>query len=243
MRNLLHFTTTIRRRSLCLATVMASLCLGATISPAPSRAAAIAGEAGVSFLQAQLPAGTVLPQATYEQLTRAVGLATSAHRRDATSILAAALTRKTSEDPRSDDRPPCAWVARLLHVSVTAAPEAASNLMELASSLCPDCADALQTAMELFNDKNVVDHKNVVDGKNGPAAVAPPADPNSATSRDTAGLDGLIMDDPEIRNVGLYAAGFGPGFPGSPGFVGSPPGGNIALPRPISNPVTPVMND
>ena len=84
--------------------------------------------------------------------------------------------------------------------------------------------------------------RKVVDGKNGPV-VAPPADPTSAETRDSAGLDGLISDDPEIRNVGLFAGGFGPGFPGSPGFVGSVPGGNIALPSPMTNPVTPVMNN
>lgn len=38
-----------------------------------------------------------------------------------------------------------------------------------------------------------------------------------------------------------FGIGFGPGFPGSPGFVGSAPSGAFALP-PVTNPVTAVTN-
>ena len=41
---------------------------------------------------------------------------------------------------------------------------------------------------------------------------------------------------------GGFGVGFGPGFPGSPGFTGSPPSGAIALP-PVSNPTTNVVNN
>lgn len=48
------------------------------------------------------------------------------------------------------------------------------------------------------------------------------ADPNSVTG--------------EVGQ-GAFGAGFGPGFPGSPGFIGSAPGGSIALP-PVGVPVS-----
>ena len=49
--------------------------------------------------------------------------------------------------------------------------------------------------------------------------------PNDLTDRDISGLG--------------FGGGFGPDFPGAPGFTGSPPSGGIALP-PVA--VTSVVN-
>ena len=103
---------------------------------------------------------------------------------------------------------------------MTAAPEKTSSLLELAASLHPDCADALQAVVEAF------DGKNVVDDKNGPLG-APPAPDRTVADGGTPDPNGLNLDDPQVRDinsvVGGFDPGFGPGFPGAPGFVGSPP--------------------
>lgn len=63
-----------------------------------------------------------------------------------------------------------------------------------------------------------------------------------------ANLPGLDSDPNSVTGdvgAGGFGAGFGPGFPGSPGFIGSAPGGTLALPPldvPIGNPTTTVTN-
>ena len=219
--------------------------LSALVATAPtySRAAAAPGQTGAQLLQAQLPTGTGVAQADCEQLTRAVSLATHTHRAEAKLILTAALTRDAKKDPhRTEAKLPCACVSRLLRAAISAAPEKASTLLELASSLYPDCADALEAAVQVMDDKNVVDDKN------GPAAAHRPGDgTRNATNYSADNVDGSKplsnapdTFDPAIEASG-FGVGFGPGFPGSPGFTGSTPSGAIALP-PAANPVTAVQN-
>ena len=222
------------------------LCALAAASPTHSRAATAPGQTGAQLLQAQLPTGTGVAQADCEQLTRAVSLATHTHRTEAKLILTAALTRDAKKDPRRPEaKLPCTCVGRLLRASISAAPEKASTLLELASSLYPDCADALEAAVQVMDDKNVVDDKN------GPAAAHRPDGTRNATNyaaNDPAnGVDGSKpfsnspdSFDPSVEATG-FGVGFGPGFPGSPGFTGSSPSGAIALP-PEVNPVTNVQN-
>ena len=191
---------------------------------------------------AQLPTGTGVAQADCEQLTRAVSLATHTHRTEAKAILTAALARDARKDPRKEAKLPCACVSRLLRASISAAPEKASSLLELASSLYPDCADSLEAAVQVMDDKNVVDDKN------GPAVDRAPADDTRHGANDPAnGVDGSRAAsnapdnfDPSVEVSG-FGVGFGPGFPGSPGFTGSPPSGAISLPPPAT-PVTEVRN-
>ena len=220
------------------------LCLSLlTLSAVRSSASAASSQAGVQLLQAQLPANTPVPRATCEQLTRAVTLATRAHRAEAASILTAALTRGTRPGaPSEEAKLPCGCVAALLHASVAAAPEEASGLLELASSLYPDCAETLQKAVELFNDKNVVDDKNGPVGASSAPANQTAANNPATAPNDTADPGDLNLNDPEVRDINS-PGGFGPGFPGSPGFVGSAPGGGVALPSPVAPSVTPVVND
>ena len=197
-------------------------------APVQSPAAAPTTPTGLQLLQAQLPSGTAVPQASCDQLARAVSLATSAHHNDAPAILTAALMRTTKGDARTAPaKLPCASVARLLRASVTAAPDKASALLEVADSLYPDCADTLQAALEAYNDKNVVD------GKDRPGAAPAGArnaanDPGADGARD-ASSNNFDPFDPLSAASG-FGVGFGPGFPGSPGFTGSPASGAIALP-------------
>ncbi len=63
-----------------------------------------------------------------------------------------------------------------------------------------------------------------------------------------ARLQNLISNALGAEEIGGLANGVGPGFPGSPGFVGSPPSGAVALPAvalpaPSPTPVTSVTND
>ncbi len=226
-----------RLRALCPA-VAVSLCMSLLAAPVRSAAGASAGPSGTSLLQGQLPVNTAVTQATREQLTRAVTLATRAHRDEAASILTAALTRGTRQGASTPEtKLPCAWVAALLHASVAAAPEKASSLLELAGSLYPDCADTLQKVVELFDDKNVVDDKN------GPASASSTATNPTAANQGNTDPNGLNLDDPQVRDSNTAGGGFGPGFPGAPGFVGSAPAGGVALPSPVAPSVTPVVND
>ncbi len=213
-----------------------SLCLALAIALAgsvlPVKGAQSAAETGARLLQAQLPAGTTVPQADCEQLARAVGRATLAHRVDAPAILSAVLGGETGKAKR-----PCACVTRIFRVAVAAAPTRASALLETASALYPDCADALAAAL------NAADDKNAVDAKDGPKEVRS-ADAPSMTRDfgDTYANDPATADlsDRDFGGLG-FGGGFGPGFPGSPGFIGSPASGGIALPAPVGA-VTPVVN-
>lgn len=207
-------------------------------APVRARAATASADAGVRLLQAQLPAGTAIPQTTCDQLARAVGRATLTHRGDAPSILAAALAK---DSHRSEARRPCACVVRIFRNSLAAAPSQASALLETASSLYPECADDLAAALDRANDKNVVDDKN------GPALRQVSNDKHSGDTFDpnvrNLGEDG-DPNDPDLsgRDIsGLgFGGGFGSGFPGSPGFIGSAPSGGVALPQPVQ--VTSVVN-
>lgn len=218
----------------------AAVLLAFVVAVAPLRvqAAPASGPSGAQLLQAQLPNGTPLPQADCEQLIRAVSLATRAHRADAPAILNAALTRGARKDARRvEPNLPCACVSRMLHVAISAAPDKAATLLEVASSLYPDCADSLEAAVQVY------EHKNVVDGKNGPAAGQAPAGARTASNDPGANADNASLNqnspdlfDPALETSG-FGVGFGPGFPGSPGFTGSSPSGAIALP-PGLTPVT-----
>ncbi len=213
------------KSSICLA--LAVVLMGYAL---PMKGAQSAAETGVRLLQAQLPAGVTVPRADCEQLARAVGRATLAHRADAPAILSAALGEGTSA------KRPCVCVTRIFRVAVAAAPTRASALLETATALYPDCADTFAAAL------NAADDKTVVDDKNGPAgtraADAPSVTRNfgDAYANDPATAD---LSDRDLGGLG-FGGGFGPGFPGSPGFIGSPASGGIALPAPGA--VTPVVN-
>ena len=202
--------------------VLVGVCTGWAAAPT-------ATETGARLLQAQLPNGTSLEQLSCESLARAVGRATLAHRPEAAAILSAALTRR--------NKVPCACVIRVFRVSLSAAPAQASTLLETASALYPDCAEALTAALDEANDKDVADDKNVVAASN--ASNAPHEanfDPNVRGFGDEAPDD---LSDRDTSGLG-FGGGFGPGFPGSPGFIGSPASGGLALPSPIA--VTSVVN-
>ena len=219
-----------------------------------------AAESGVRLLQAELPAKVSLLGADGEQLAAAVGKATLAHQPEAQAILRAALTRGI-KPRRGETVVSCEEAKRVFSVSVAAAPTQASALLDLATEILPDCATELAAVMRDY-DRVAYDYKNVVDDKNGPVrdrshdsndagnpqrSADDPSSANDPASR--AMHDPGDLSERDINGLGLndnsygFGTGFGsgsdPGFPGSPGFVGSTPSGGIALPP---TPVTAVVN-
>ena len=186
------------RATLTVSALAVCLC----ISPAAGLRAAeklTTNEAGVRLLEAELqPIKVTLARAKCEQLVAAVGKTTLAHPDEARSILWAALTRRVVVLKKKDEPVatlPCTCARRIFLASIAAAPKRASEFLDLASELYPDCLSEFADAVRDFESFD------------GPA--------------------------------GGFGVGFGPGFPGSPGFTGSTPSGAIALP-PVT--VTAVVN-
>ncbi len=181
-----------------------------------------------------------------EQLSRAVVRAIYGDRVHAPDILAAALG--DGLDRRQPLRRSCNCVVHIFRNAVIVAPRQASGLLETAAALYPECADALTAALDAAGDKNPV----AADGKDRNAG-ARDGDPGRAHGNDgTNTAPGTLASNPndlggrDLDGLGVGGDNFGfggsPGFPGSPGFIGSAPGGNIALPVPVSAPVTSVVN-
>ena len=192
-------------------------CALAALCPKPAQAAADGKEAGARLLRAELPTGTTIQQADCELLSRAVGRATLAHRTEAPAILSAALTDgRVDDEPRKEAKRPCECVAHVVRACVKVAPEQASAVLDVALALYPDCADTLSAILdEARKDLQAYnfdrqDYKNVAD--------AP-----------VAGINNVGTGAASTNGFG---AGFGPGFPGSPGFSGSSPSGGAALTPP-----------
>lgn len=103
----------------------------------------------------------------------------------------------------------CKVLVQLVDAASAAAPAKTNEITEEALSLDPDCADDLNQYLT---------------SGGRPGLTGTSADPNAVGG--------------EVGEGGL-GAGMGTGFPGSPGFVGSAPGGTIALP-PVGVAVTDV---
>ncbi len=95
----------------------------------------------------------------------------------------------------------CSGLVKLVQAAAEGAPKKSRELSEAADSLDPECADAL--------DQYLTDAGQPTLGQNG-----------SGRGEGAAGAEGDSGD----------GAGLGTGFPGSPNFVGSAPGGTLALP-------------
>ena len=182
-------------------------------------AGAATDAANASALRSGLPAGVTLARASIKQTASALREAVVQHHDDALDLLRIAVLAKTPK--QGHGQLPCPDLRRLVEAAATAAPDKTSQLVDLANSLDPDCADGLQ---------------DLLAGANGLGAGGNGLGPGS---------DGLGADG-DGGGYG-FGVGFGPGFPGSPGFVGSvPSGGGVlppaVLPTPSPAPVTPIAN-
>ena len=173
----------------------AFLAIAAPAAVPSARAATDAANAAA--LRSNLPASITLTKATIKQTASALHEAVEQHHDDAVDLLKIAVLAKTPR--QGDGMLSCEDLQRLVQAACTAAVDKTSQLIDMAASLHPDCADSLQ-------------------------------DLTAGRGLDDEGTDG-------------FGVGFGPGFPGSPGFVGSPPSGSVALPLPSPTPVTSATND
>ena len=199
----------------------------------------------VQLIQAQLPDGTALIQADGKTLGRAVRRAILDHPTKAPAILSAALSDGTSEKGAKNKGAAsrsCDFVLQVFKAALRAAPDQASALTDIAMAIDPECVDSLTLALQVqthpvaaYDYKDRPDFKDRSDYKD--RAGAPVAGINNSAGE----ADDLGFGD------GFGLGGFGPGFPGAPGFVGSAPSGGfalppVALPSPVTAPVTSVVN-
>lgn len=226
--------------------------------PAP---AATDRNVGMRLLEAQLPPGSSVARADCELMVRVVRRAALANHQQAGAILTAAILEVPQRPgDRSRVRWSCACVRRILVTAVRAAPDHTSELLEVAASLAPECADELSKAVSNLDDKNVVDDPKDRGGRDGASNRDPNATSSNLSDRDYRGLDvagngsdsgfgginvpgSASATDGGSGFTGGFGSGFGPGFPGSPGFAGSSPGGGFALPIPVAPPVTAAANN
>ncbi len=207
----------------------ATVALLACLLPAASRAAGFTNETGVRLLEIELLPGKVtLRTVKCDPLVIAVSKTTLAHPRDAVAILDAALTRRVRKLHDTVATLPCTCARRIFLASIAAAPRRSSEFLDLALELYPDCAPEFAGALSDFNSQN------------GPAGTGADGENSSAARGMTNPMGNSLfhLSDPGAEEGG-FGVGFGPGFPGSPGFSGSGPSGGIALPPSV---VTAVLN-
>lgn len=176
------------------------------VSASTGQAAPASMAATRSRLSSELPAGVTLAKASIDQTAGAVKSAVAKDTDDATEILRVAIMSK--EPKQGQGKLPCKDVAKLTRAAIASDNAAASQLIDTAASLHPECSGEL-------ND--LLGANNGAADANGAGLFAP---------ADAYG----------------FGVGFGPGFPGAPGFVGSAPSGGFALPPASPAPATPTTN-
>ena len=171
--------------------------LAVALPGAPS-AWALSNAGTVQALKSQLPAGETLTTASVPEIAAALGAAVSAHPSSAVGLTEVAIIAKTPR--RGRGKLSSSSLVEIVRAAIEAAPDQASAIVQMALTLHPEDADALNAL--LTNPRNPESL-----GGNAPDGFHNPTD-----------------------EYGGFGVGFGPGFPGSPGFTGSPPSGAIALP-------------
>lgn len=183
----------------------------ATAAPGVPSVWALSSAATVTLLKSELPSGVTLSSASVSQISSALRAAITSHPESAVSLTEVAILAKTPK--KGQGTLSCRSLTKIVSASVSAAPDKSSETVEMALSMHPQCADAL----------------NALLSEPGTNQVAPRTINGNAP-------DGFNTASDEYGGFGV---GFGPGFPGSPGFSGSTPSGAIALPP---NQVTTVLN-
>lgn len=174
------------------------------VAATPTIHAASDSAAARSKLNSELPAGVTLARASCDQTAGAIKEAVAKDTGMAGSILASGIMARTPKQGHGELS--CECLMKLTRAAIASDQQQASMLVQMASSMRPDCADALNNLL--------------------------------AGGADTTDTPGLF----NAADIYAFGVGFGPGFPGSPGFVGSPPSGSVALPPPAGTPVTNMTN-
>lgn len=167
--------------------------------PGAPSAWALSSAGTVQALKSQLPAGVTLANASIPETASALGAAVSANPSSAVGLTEVAILAKTPR--KGKGKLSVASLVEIVKAAIQAAPQEASDIVQMALTLHPEAADALNALL-----------------------TTPPPSPSSLGGN---APDGFNTPNDEYAGFGV---GFGPGFPGSPGFTGSPPSGAIALP-------------
>ena len=96
----------------------------------------------VAAIQSNLPADVTFQRASLKQIVVALYETVLQHHDDALDILRVAILAKTPRQDEGDSS--CEGLCRLVQAACTGAPDRASKLVEMATSLHPNCADSLQ---------------------------------------------------------------------------------------------------
>ncbi len=100
----------------------------------------------IKLLDSQLPQGVNLKKATLDQTADALGVAATQRPDLAPSLLKIAILAR--RPPPHHGNLPCPDLIKLLRKTVEAVPDDARQLLELAISLDPECADVLTKLLE-----------------------------------------------------------------------------------------------
>ena len=193
----------------------------AVAAPGTPQLQAAARLSNAALLAAQLPAGETLESAPMKDVNAAVRSAVGKRPAAASELVRIAIQARIRR--RHDIA--CGVVSDLVTAGVSSAPGRAREISEMAMAIAPDCTDAIAQAVQ-----------NPSTGTIGNTPTTGAAVPGSTTG-ETTGVanNGGTTATP---NGGDFGAGFGPGFPGSPGFSGSSPSGGFALPPTTPSAVT-----
>ena len=96
------------------------------------------------LLNSELPAGVSLKHATLDQTYDAVHAAVAAHPDMATSIVQTAIMVKANKNGGTN----CTAVRQIANAAMTAAKDRSSEILQMALSVAPDCADALNQVLD-----------------------------------------------------------------------------------------------
>ncbi len=170
---------------------------------------ALSSAGTVSLLKSELPPGVTLSSASISETASALGAAVASRPDAAVGLTEVAILAKTPK--KGHGRLSVSSLVEIVQAAIQAAPQEANDIVEMALTLHPEAADALNGLLT------------------NPEVQVRRSGANNAP-------DGFNTPNDLYQGFGV---GFGPGFPGSPGFSGSTPSGAIALPP---EQVTSVLN-
>ncbi len=107
--------------------------------------AAPSGSAAAKMLSAQLPSGVTLAKADCAQTAKALGSAVSQRPDLATSLSQVAVLARTPK--QGQGQLSCECLTKIIGAGVAAAPAQSNEIVQMALSLHPECADSLNALL------------------------------------------------------------------------------------------------
>ncbi len=239
---------------LAFCTLLATLSTGAATLSAKD-------DAPLRLLNAEMPRGTILENATCPETVYATRQAVRKNPGQAAAILQRAIGSRVAPGDRErarDDKDvvlPCECLTRIVQAALESAPASKTHeLIEMAMAAQPQCAEDINDLLKKprIDGKDAKDGpgtaSNNRDGRNGPYHSS---DGSTSGRNGDGGVSGNDFGDrligggndaTELGTFGSGVGGLGNSFPGSPGFIGSTPGGASIFPPVVLAPLTSVVN-